>query len=207
MDEQNNNNQPQDKINKLEQSVELLTKLVTQLAQNKEEKSEPKVENKEERDPYKEALNKEEELKKIKEEAKKEIIFADKVNNFGSRYSHLKEEDINMILSSCKNEDNNFIAMKYLDLSFQDDNIKNGMPLKLKNKIAKFNSFNQKEKIEHVKEYFEVLDEVIEIQNNMEAVRHSLQNKNSVSNKQKIGIDLMQLATDKYSKQKIEKVG
>jgi hypothetical protein len=42
----------------------------------------------------------------------------------------------------------------------------------------------------------------------MEAVRHSLQSKNSVSsNKQKIGIDLMQLATDKYSKQKIEKVG
>jgi hypothetical protein len=206
MDEQNNN-QPQDKINKLEQSVELLTKLVTQLAQNKEEKIEPRVENKEERDPYKEALNKEEELKKIKEEAKKEIIFADKVNNFSSKYSHLKEEDINMILSSCKNEDNNFIAMKYLDLSFQGDNLKNGMPLKLKNKIDKFNSFNQKEKIEHVKEYFEVLDEVIEIQNNMEAVRHSLQGKNSVSNKQKIGIDLMQLATDKYSKQKIEKVG
>jgi hypothetical protein len=206
MDEQNNG-QPQDKINKLEQSVELLTKLVTQLAQSKEEKAEPRVESKEERDPYKEALNKEEELKKIKEEAKKELIFVDKVNNFGSRYSHLKEEDIALVFSSCEKEEDSFKGAKLLELSFKSESLKNGIPLKLKNKIDKFNNFTQKEKVENAKEYFEVLDEVIEIQNNMEAVRHSLQSKNSVSNKQKIGIDLMQLATDKYSKQKIEKVG
>jgi hypothetical protein len=206
MDEQNNG-QPQDKINKLEQSVELLTKLVTQLVQNKEEKAESKVEEKAERDPYKEALNKEEELKKIKEEAKKELIFVDKVNNFGGRYSHLKEEDVALVFSSCEKEEDSFKGAKLLELSFKSESLKNGIPLKLKNKIDKFNNFTQKEKVENAKEYFEVLDEVIEIQNNMEAVRHSLQSKNSVSNKQKIGIDLMQLATDKYSKQKIEKVG
>jgi hypothetical protein len=206
MDEQNIN-QPQDKINKLEQSVELLTKLVTQLVQNKEEKTEPKVEEKADRDPYKEALNKEEEMKRIKEEAKKELIFVDKVNNFGSRYSHLKEEDVALVFSSCEKEEDAFKGAKLLELSFKSESLKNGIPLKLKNKIDKFNNFTQKEKVENAKEYFEVLDEVIEIQNNMEAVRHSLQSKNSVSNKQKIGIDLMQLATDKYSKQKIEKVG
>jgi hypothetical protein len=205
MEEQNN--QPQDKINKLEQSVELLTKLVTQLVQNKEEKVEPKVEEKEERDPYKEALSKEEELKRIKEEAKKELIFVEKVNNFGSRYSHLEAEIVERVFHSCSKEEDAFKGAKLLEESFKVESLKQGIPLKLKNKIDKFNNFTQKEKVENAKEYFEVLDEVIEIQNNMEAVRHSLQSKNSVSNKQKIGIDLMQLATDKYSKQKIEKVG
>jgi hypothetical protein len=186
----------EEKINSLEKNVEALTKLLMEITSKKEE---PKVEAKQEqpKDSYSQKIEEEKLMREMEKKAELKIKIENKVKNFDKVYSHLPIETIARVQSL--NDDVFYKQAVLLDESFKNNELKAVVTPSMKMKMDKFIALSFDEKKNQIGEYVELLDESIEIQNKLLETKHSLVSKNDSGAKNKIGIDLMNLAQEKYN--------
>ena len=187
----------EEKINKLEKNLEALTDLL--LKMNEVKKEEPKVEAKQEqpKDSYSQKIEEEKLMREMEKKAELKIKIENKVKNFDKVYSHLPAETIARVQSL--NDDVFYKQAVLLDESFKNNELKAVVTPSMKMKMDKFIALSFDEKKNQIGEYVELLDESIEIQNKLLETKHSLVSKNDSGAKNKIGIDLMNLAQEKYN--------
>jgi hypothetical protein len=186
----------EEKISLLEKNLEAVTKLLMEIASKKEE---PKVEVKQEqpKDSYSQKIEEEKLMQEMEKKAELKIKIENKVKNFDKVYSHLPAETIARVQSL--NDDVFYKQAVLLDESFKNNELKAVVTPSMKMKMDKFVALSFEEKKNQIGEYVELLDESIEIQNKLLETKHSLVSKNDSSAKNKIGIDLMNLAQEKYN--------
>jgi hypothetical protein len=193
----------EEKINSLEKNLEAVTKLLMEIASKKEE---PKVEVKQEqlKDSYSQKIEEEKLMQEMEKKAELKIKIENKVKNFDKVYSHLPVETIARVQSL--NDDVFYKQAVLLDESFKNNELKAVVTPSMKMKMDKFIALSFDEKKNQIGEYVELLDESIEIQNKLLETKHSLVSKNDSGAKNKIGIDLMSLAQEKYNVNKNNEV-
>ena len=186
----------EEKISSLEKNVEALTKIILEMNSKKEE---TKVEEKQEqpKDSYSAKIEEEKLMQEMEKKAELKIKIENKVKNFDKVYSHLPPETIARVQSL--NDDVFYKQAVLLDESFKNNELKAVVTPSMKMKMDKFVALSFEEKKNQIGEYVELLDESIEIQNKLLETKHSLVSKNDSGAKNKIGIDLMNLAQEKYN--------
>lgn len=189
----------EDRISKLEKNLEALTDLLLKMNEKKEE---VKVEVKQEEikvDPYQAKIAEEERIKQIKEETRRRLEFENQVNNFNKIYKI--DDAVYNRVASINNESIDYKASILLEEKFKDSNFINSLSSSLKSKINNYQNLNIDSKRDKAMEMFDVLKEAEEQFNKLEEVKYK-HTSNNVVNKDKSGIDLMELAINKFNKKK-----